>query len=229
MENVIEFTSGEIPEEKADKPPVEITEIFVDGEAVDAAPEEKIPEEYTHIRSPELHKNAPKILMCAVALIGTAAGVLATVTGAFGEKPTAAMSENLSAGFWSVFSKDFLRNAACLLAELLLGFFALGDLFVWIVPLFLGLGTGLACAAFWNAALLPSAAAVILCGSFGAAFSSSFSEELRSFTTGKNRRPSENPAKSYIAKFFALLIGITLAALYKGVIAEFALSVPPAV
>lgn len=229
MENIIDFTSGKIPEKTSDKSPEPtITEIIIDGEVVDVNPEAvseapEMSEEYTHVRSPELNRNAQKILMTAVAVIGTAAGAVAALTGAFGENPAKLLTERFSAGFWNVFSGRFLINAGCLAAEFLLAFFALGDLLVWIVPLFLGLGTGLTFASIQHAAFLPSSAAVLLCGGFGAAFSSCFSTELRFFAGGKNRRTDDFPAKYLAARFFVLLIGMSLAALYEGIIAEFAM------
>lgn len=229
MENIIDFTSGKVPEKSSDKSAEPtVTEIIIDGEVVDVNPEAvseaaEVPGEYTRTRAPELNKNAQKILMTATAVIGAAAGAVAALTGAFGENPAEALSERFSAGFWQVFSGRFLINAACLAAELLLAFFALGDLLVWLVPLFLGLGAGLTFASIQHAALLPSTAAVLLCGGFGAAFSSCFSAELRSFAGGKNRRCDDFPAKYLAARFFVLLIGMSLAALYEGIIAEFAL------
>lgn len=226
MENIIDFTAGKIPEKTSDKSPEpEITEIIIDGEVIDVNPEavSEGNEEYTHVRSPEISRNSQKILMTTVAVIGTAAGAVAALTGAFGENPAERLTERFSAGFWSVFSGRFLINAGCLAAEFLLAFFALGDLLVWVVPLFLGLGTGLTFASIQHAALLPSTAAVLLCGGFGAAFSSCFSAELRFFAGGKNRRTDDFPAKYLAARFFVLLIGMSLAALYEGIIAEFAL------
>ena len=229
MENIIDFTSGKIPEKSSDKSPEpKITEIIIDGEVVDVSPEAvseapEISEEYTHIRSPEISRNSQKILMTGIAVAGTAAGAVAALSGAFGENPAERLAERFSAGFWSVFSGRFLINTGCLAVEFLFAFFALGDLLVWVVPLFLGLGTGLTFASIQHAALLPSAAAVILCGGFGAAFSSCFSTELRFFAGGKNRRTDDFPAKYLAARFFVLLIGMSLAALYEGIIAEFAL------
>ena len=75
MENIIDFTSGKIPEKPSDKSPEPtITEIIIDGEVVDVNPEEvsEENEEYTHVRSPEISRNAQKILMAAAA-VGTMA------------------------------------------------------------------------------------------------------------------------------------------------------------
>lgn len=229
MENIIDYTAGKIPEKPRDKSPEpEITEIIIDGKVVDVNPEAvsdapEMSEEYTHVRSPEISRNAQKILMTGIAVAGTAAGAVAALSGAFGENPAERLAQRFSAGFWNVFSGRFLINAGALAAEFLLAFFALGDLLVWVVPLFLGLGTGLTFASIQHAALLPSAAAVLLCGGFGAAFSSCFSAELRFFAGGKNRRTDDFPAKYLAARFFVLLIGMSLAALYEGIIAEFAL------
>ncbi len=225
MENVIDFTSGNIPEKNTDKSEkVEITEIIVDGEVVDTVPESsEEPKEYTHVRSPELKKRAEKIFMTAVSLLGTAAAALAAVTGVFGEKPAAALYEKYSAGFGGVFSGELLINCGCLAAEFILGFFAFGDLLVWLVPLFLGLGTGLTFVSFWQPSLLPSAAAVLLCGSFGAAFSSEFSVMLRDFSGGRSVRTEDFPAAAYSARFIVLLVGMLLSAAYEGIISEFVL------
>lgn len=225
MENVIDFTAGTIPENRADKPePVPITEIIIDGETVDVTDEEpELPKEYSHVRSPELRRGAAKILMSLSGIFGTIAGITAVLTGVFGETASKVLSERFSGGFREVFGTKLLINAGCLAAEFLLGFFALGDIMVWVIPLFIGLGAGLTLTAAWSGALLPSAAAGLVCGIIGAALSSEFSEELRGFANGTCRRSDASPAKRFALRFLALLAGMTLAALYEGIIAEFVL------
>ena len=225
MENVIDCTAGTIPEKLADKPePVPITEIIIDGETVDVTDEEPdLPKEYSHVRSPELRRGAAKIVMTLAAVLGTAAGVTAVLTGVFGETASNLLSERFSGGFREVFGTKLLINAGCLAAEFLLGFFALGDILVWVIPLFIGLGAGLTLTAAWSGALLPSALGTIVCGIIGAALSSEFSEELRGFANGTCRRSNDSPAKRFALRFLALLAGMTLAALYEGIIAEFVL------
>lgn len=226
MENVIDFTSGAMPEKPSDKrsEPVPITEIIIDGETVDIAGEEpELPEEYSHVRSPELRRGAGKLLMTLAAALGTAAGITAALTGIFGETAQSLLSERFSSGFRGVFGTRLPINAACLAAEFILGFFALGDILVWTIPLFLGLGTGLTLTLAWNGALLPSAIGALVCGIIGAALSSEFSEELRGFANGTNRRSDDSPAKRFTLRFLALLGGMALAALYEGIIAEYVL------
>lgn len=224
MENVIDFTSGTIPETRADKSePVSVTEIIIDGEAVDVTDEPELPKEYSHVRSPELRRGAAKILMSLAAVLGTAAGITAVLTGIFGESAAKLLSERLSGGFVEVFGTRLLINASCLAAEFFLGFFALGDILVWIVPLFLGLGAGLTLSAAWSGALLPSYLGTLVCGIVGAVLSSGFSEELRGFANGTSRRSDDSPAKKFLARFAALLGGMALAAFYEGIIAQYAL------
>lgn len=225
MENVIDYTSGTIPEKRADKPEsVPITEVIIDGEAVSVTDEEPaLSAEYSHVRSPELRRGAAKILMSFSAILGTAAGIIAVLTGIFGESAEKLLAERFSGGFRAVFGTRLAINAFSLMAEYLLGFFALGDILVWIIPLFLGLGTGLTLSAAWSGALLPSALGTLVCGIIGAALSSEFSEELRGFANGTCRQSDNSPAKRLTLRFLALLAGMALAALYEGIIAQYAL------
>lgn len=221
MENVIDCT---IPENLSDKPEtVPITEVIVDGEVVSVTDEPVLPNEYTHVRSPELRRGAAKILMSFSAILGTAAGIIAVLTGIFGENAAKLLSERFSSGFQAVFTTKFPIYSCCLLTEYFLGFFALGDILVWLVPLFLGLGAGLTLSAAWSGALLPSALAAIICGIIGGALSSDFSEELRSFANGNSRRSETSLAKTFSLRFLAIFAGMTLAALYEGIIAQFVL------
>lgn len=118
-----------------------------------------------------------------------------------------------SGDFLGLLLKRIAWGAAFLFAEYLCGFFALGRLLVWLVPLVCGLGTGTAIAAAFSIEgmnamrLIPGCAGCAAAVIFAAGISSGMSSQLlRMVSCDKNSIVSTSPAAGeYTLRFLVCL------------------------
>lgn len=160
----------------------------------------------THIRTPGMHRNASKIVMLISALCGAAAGVLLHFVRGFEIAPA-------SADFSRVFIARLLAGAAFLSGEYVLGFFAIGDMLVWILPLWYGMGLGLRAASADNFKLIPCTVIALAAAAFAAAASADFSQTLMRLSNGGTVYLEASPRQSYALKFLGFFIVMIAAAL----------------
>ena len=206
MENVIDLTGQDMPFSEG------TAEITVETEAHEAA---EAPRE----RSAEQTRGGIRILMSITAVCGAAAGALAALTGNADSRIIAALSERISGDFGGIFLNRALSGGAILLAEFLLGFFALGDFVSWIFPIFAGLGAGFFIAGLQNPVFLPSEAAALFAAVFAAADSALFSRKLFGLAAGNRAYFRGMSAKEYSARFALLFMVMIAAAAYEGIAA----------
>ena len=175
---------------------------------------DKPPVKNTHVRAPELHRHAAKLVMTIAALLGAAAGLRLSLGEA--NAATRQIIAEASAGSFVTFGAVFLRQlaagAAFLAAELVLGFFAFGDLLVWSAPFVYTAGAAARLAATSPKQIpgtLIAVAAVIL----GAAFSSELSSLLLRLTGGGTVHTGDSPRREIAIKFAGCLAAMILAAI----------------
>lgn len=125
----------------------------------------------------------------------------------------------VSGSFWELLGMRLLWGMIFLTAEYILGFFALGDLLVWTVPLVCGLGTGAALTGafsqrgFSAAVLLPSCIASVSAVVMGAGISQAMSSQLlRLVSTNKNSIVAARPAAGEYTLRFLVCLTILLGA-----------------
>lgn len=165
----------------------------------------------THVRAPELHRNAAKVVMAIAALIGAAAGLRLSL----GEANTATrqiIAEASAGTFGAVFLRQLAAGALFLAAELLLGFFAFGDFLVWSAPFLYTAGAAARLAATSPkqiAGTLIAIAAVTL----GAAFSAELSSLLLRLTSGGTVHTGDSPRREIALKFAGCLAAVLFAAI----------------
>lgn len=166
-----------------------------------------------HIRQPFVHRNLRLILLCIAAMFGAAAG-------AFFAPDNAVCVLTRRGGFAECFLARLVCSGSVLALEYAAGFFAAGGFFVWIAPLFSGLGAGLsvACAAGSGApnfALIAIAAAYPLITAFAANTSANLSELIAHFISSKKSSiiMSESAVRGYTLSFiFYLMILLAFSA-----------------
>lgn len=149
------------------------------------------------------------------AAAGTAAGVYAAASAAGLEYSGSILCA--AGGFWEILGMRLLWGAAFLLAEFILGFFALGDMLVWAAPLVCGLGTGAALAGAFSVKgisavlLVPSCAASVAAVVNGAGVSAAMSAQLlRLVSTSKSSIVAARPAAGEYALRFLVCLAILL-------------------
>lgn len=126
--------------------------------------------------------------------------------------------------FLALFLSRLLYGAAFLLAEYLLGFFALGEWLVWLAPLCCGLGTGLSAAAGFGRKgallLIPSAAITLVAVIFGARCSGEFSAQLLRVVSGSRTGIvlTSEATRGYTLRFFGCLAAVGAAALIEAAV-----------
>lgn len=215
MESVVTYQIPEnkIPDEnrEQDKPvdEEENTETAVASE-----------EKYNHVRSPELRLGGTRIAMGIAAACGLAAGALAVITGKTGGGIFEELTKHRE--FGEVFLRRGTIGLIALAAEFSLGYFAAGDWLVWLVPLILGMGTGMWFAAAGSWILIPSAAGIMAAAVFGAASSSDFSVNLRRLTRGGVVFQDSSPTTGYAVRFAGYFAVVAASALYEGLTTLFA-------
>lgn len=204
----------------------EHTEEHADDAIIELSPDDlpasyetaEYPHEYTHVRSPELRRGEYIILMSAAAVCGAVGGVILALSGKAEPSALLKIREDLSSGFWSIFTGRLIIGTVFLLAEYILGFFALGDLFVWAAPLCCALGLSLRIASTQSWILLPSAIVTITAVTVGAAASSGFSRALMRLSRGGTVHLESSPRQKFTVNFLGYLAAIIAAAIYEGAI-----------
>lgn len=229
MENIVNIphNRGALPRDNADYEELQITDSVNEPEEREgnephesSAAETDKPEDtlvYTHVRTPELHRSGTRILMGFTAVCGAVAGAVTAFSGNADPAVLEALSKSLTGEFGTLFTRSAIIGAAFLAAEFILGFFALGDWLVWILPLCYAMGTALRVAASGTGVLLPSAAAGICAVAFAAATSAAFSQTLLRLSKGGTVYLDTSPRRSYALAFFGYAVIIAAAAVYEGV------------
>lgn len=190
------------------------------GERLPEAPARAdAPAEDERAQSPEKRRAAHRVrtgrgtllVMALAAVLGAAGGAVAAnrLGGCAGVLLTTEGS------FLTLFLIRAVYGGAFLLAEYILGFFALGGALVWAVPLLCGMGTGLSlmAAGAHRAALLPGAVMTLAAAVFGAQLSDSLSGQLLRVLTGSRTGLviTNGTAGDYTLRFLGLL-GVNIAA-----------------
>lgn len=201
--------------------PVELSEAaFIDlaepisTEEFHEQPSELPQEEYVHVRHPRARRSSALIVMSLSAVCGVIGGIVISRKANL----SAELAGSLAKPFGAIFLERTLLGAAFLGAEFLLGFFALGDLLVWSVPLAAGLGLALRVAATEKWVLLPSSILLLLIIGFGAAVSAGFSETLMTIARGGTVHLGNSPRKVFVLNFLGYLAAVVACALYEGII-----------
>lgn len=171
---------------------------------------------YNHVRTPELRRSGTRILMGLTALCGAVSGAVIAFSGSADPDAFHKLSASLAGEFGGLAVHSVIIGAAFLAAELLLGFFALGDWLVWVLPLCYAMGTVLKVTATGTVVLLPSAAAGICAVTFAAATSAAFSQTLLRLSKGGTVYLDSSPQKNYILAFLGYTVIIAAAAIYEG-------------
>lgn len=151
------------------------------------------------------------LIMALTAVFGAAGGAVAA--NHLGE--CAGVLLTTEGSFLTLFLIRVLYGGAFLLAEYILGFFALGGALVWAVPLLCGMGAGLSLmqAGAHRLALLPGAVMTLAAAVFGAQLSDSLSGQLLRVLTGSRTGLviTNGTAGDYTLRFMGLL-GVNIAA-----------------
>lgn len=185
---------------------------------LDISDEPEYPHEYKHVRSPELKRSEQIVLMTAAAVCGAAGGVILALSGKADPKALEKLIDGSLNGFGSIFFQRTLIGALFLAVEYLLGFFALGDLFVWLSPLVYTLGTAFRITALRSWVLLPSGIVGVIAVIMGAALSSSFSNSLMRLSSGGTVYIESSPKQKFTVSFLGCLAAVIAAAIYEGAI-----------
>lgn len=225
MENIVNLprNRGALPRDNADYEELQITDsvnLPEEYEPPEPAAETDKPEDlpvYTHVRAPELRRSGTRILMGLTAVCGAVSGAVIAFSGNADPAAFDALSESLVGEFGELFLRSVIIGGAFLAAELILGFFALGDWLVWILPLCYAMGTALRVAALGTGVLLPSAAARICAVTFAAATSAAFSQTLLRLSKGGTVYLDTSPRRNYALAFFGYAVIIAAAAVYEGI------------
>lgn len=225
---ISQYTAGQIPEEKTDSVysdesqlSLELPEIPEITEAPDYTEPEypQYSDTYRHVRSPGLRRSEQMILMSAAAVCGAVGGVLLALSGNFSDPEiTQKLIDNTLSGFGSIFLQRVMLGALFLGIEYLLGFFALGDLFVWSSPLAYSLGTAFRVTMLKEWILLPSAIVSTVAVIFGAALSSGFSYALMRLSSGGTVYLESSPKQKLTVSFLGCLAAVIAAAIYEGAV-----------
>lgn len=216
MENAVE-----IVEEREDLETLETSEIhdiirdaefFERHSPIAIAPAADKPS--AHVRAPELHRNAAKLVMAIAALVGAAAGLRLSL----GESAAATrqiIAEASAGTFGAVFLKQIAAGAVFLAAELLLGFFAFGDFLVWSAPFLYTAGAAARLAATSPKQIAGTLIAITAI-TLGAAFSAEMSGLLFRLTSGGTVHTGDSPRRAIAIKFAACLAAVILGAILNG-------------
>lgn len=170
-----------------------------------------------HVRVPELHRNAAKLVMTIAAALGAAAGLRLCLgdANAVLRQVIAEAVSGASGSFGAVFLRQLALGAVFLGAELLLGFFAFGDYLVWLAPFLYTAGAAARLAAT-SPRLIPGTLIGIAAVIFGAAFSSELSSLLLRLTGGGTVHTGDSPRRALAVKFAGCLAAVILGAILNG-------------
>ncbi len=174
--------------------------------------EEAKPE--AHVRYPRARRSSALIVMGLSALCGAVGGFVVSRSADLSVE----LAQSLVKPFGAIFLERTLLGAAFLAVEFILGFFALGDVLVWSVPLIAGLGLSLRVSATEKWALLPSSILLLFITAFGAAVSAGFSETLMQLARGGTVHLGNSPRKLFTLNFLGYLAVAVACALYEGII-----------
>lgn len=203
MENIITGAAGRSHSAQPPEPPAQTQAPAADEQA--AHPEKKRAAHRART------KRGGLLLMALTAVLGAAGGAVAAQSCG----GCAGVLLNTEGSFLALFLIRVAYGGAFLLAEYILGFFALGGALVWSVPLLCGMGTGLSLAAAGahRAALLPAAVLTLAAAVFGAELSDSLSGQLLRVLTGSRTGLviTNGTAGDYTLRFLGLL-GVNIAA-----------------
>ena len=222
MENVITL---HMPQE--DKPvpaPENPAEIEIREPAAPTEAAEETDKPARRVRQPLLHRRGNVLLMGLAAVCGAVCGGVMMFTGADFSALSQSFVLRAEGSFLSFFLSRVIYGGIFLLAEYILGYFALGEWVVWAVPMCCGTGAALTLAAAAEGAsgwlLLPSAAMTAVLSVFGANASGEMSALLVRVATGKNGSfvMSESAARDHTLRFLGYAVLLALAGLYDGVI-----------
>ncbi len=167
-----------------------------------------------HVRYPRVRRSSALIVMGLSALCGAVGGFVVSRSVDLSTE----LAQSLAKPFGTIFLERTLLGAAFLAAEFVLGFFALGDLLVWSVPLIAGLGLSLRVSATEKWVLLPSSILLLFLTAFGAAVSAGFSETLMQIARGGTVHLGNSPRKLFTLNFLGYLAVAVACALYEGII-----------
>ncbi len=167
-----------------------------------------------HVRYPRVRRSSALIVMGLSALCGAVGGFVVSRSVDLSVE----LAQSIAKPFGTIFLERTLLGAAFLAAEFVLGFFALGDLLVWSVPLIAGLGLSLRVSATEKWVLLPSSILLLFLTAFGAAVSAGFSETLMQISRGGTVHLGDSPRKLFTLNFLGYLAVVVACALYEGII-----------
>lgn len=160
------------------------------------------------------------VALWLAAVCGVAGGIIAA--GAGGSADTLLCSGGGS--FLALFLDRLLYCGAFLLAEYLLGFFALGEWVAWLVPLLCGLGAGYSAVGLLGikggGLLLVPAALSLVCVVFGAAKAERFSAQLLRVVSGSRTGIvlTNGSLRDYTTGYFGCAVLAVISALIEAAI-----------
>lgn len=186
--------------------------VFERHSPIAIAPAEDKPR--AHVRSPELHRHAAKLVMSIAAALGAAAGLRLSL----GESNAAlrqVIAEAVGGSFGAVFLRQTALGAIFLAAEFVMGFFAFGDLLVWSAPFLYTAGAAARLAAT-SAKLLPGTLISIAAVIFGAAYSAEMSAMMLRLTGGGTVHTGDSPRRALAIRFAGCFAAVILGAILNG-------------
>lgn len=158
-------------------------------------------------RTPVRVTRSSSLTLWLSAVCGIAAGMLSAKEGGL----AGGVMLCCEGSFLSLFLSRLVYGAAFLLAEYILGYFALGEWLVWVVPLCCGMGLGASAASLFISDNSPltviPAAATLFAVILGARCSGEFSAQLLRVISGSRTGIvlTADAAKSYTLRFAAYL------------------------
>ncbi len=192
----------------SDNPPEEIPEMpEVSAEISESS-------EYPHVRYPRVHRSGSLIVMALSAVCGVIGGVLLSAN----TEITQNLESSLLQSFGEIFLNRTIIGAVFLATEYILGFFALGDMLVWSVPLVAGLGLAFRVAVTREWILLPSSILLLIVTAFAGAVSAGLSSTLMQLSRGGTIHLGESPRRQFTLNFLGFLALSLICALYEGII-----------
>lgn len=177
-----------------------------------------------HVRAPLLRRRGNVLLMGLAAVCGAACGGAMAFGGTDLSGVSAALPMQTEGSFLMLFLGRLIYGGVFLLAEYILGYFALGEWLVWAVPLCCGMGSALTMASagtdYSALLLLPSASITLALTVFGANTSGELSSLLLRLASGKSSSVvmTNSAAKDYTLRFMAYLAVLAAAGIYEAAV-----------
>ncbi len=168
-----------------------------------------------HIRSPFIKRKGGLIMMMLFAVIGTVLGALLYRGAVY----------RADSSFLEMFLGGALPGIALLLAEYICGYFALGGLILWVIPLMGGLSAGINLSIALQYVkvstdflfALPIVLGTVTAVTFGADEARNFSKQILRIISG---RKNSIVMTDYAAGNYTLRFGVFLTILLVGAIAD---------